>query len=116
MGNGRRHRRQQGRSKVIVAGDGIIASTAGEVFQADDANARLAHKEPGRHRFVATACYALSDEDVRHMFDADKKKYLTSSNLWYLGIGCIDCEQVLGEQIEMDSVCPAEAYNRAEGV
>ncbi len=91
---------------VLIAGDGIAAASIGEQFEARP-SADLPPKVEGKHRWVATGAWVISDVDAATAFDADRMKFLDNENLMVLGIGCWDCEQPLG-LIGHDSPCPAE--------
>jgi hypothetical protein len=98
--------RQEGRQPVVIAGDGVIGlELPGHRYEARP-HAQLRTKVPGRHRFVATAAWVLSDLDVEGAADPDRLKLMDSENLLSLAIGCWDCEQPLGA-IEANSTCPA---------
>lgn len=101
----RRRQRAAGKTPVIVAGDGIVAASLGQRYEARP-SAELPDKVPGRHRWVATGAWVLRDIDADLAGDADHMKLLDNENLMHLGIGCWDCEQALGE-ITTGSECPA---------
>lgn len=101
----RTHRKD--RQPVVIAGDGIVAAELGQRFEARP-HATLPDKVPGRHRWIATAAYVLTDSAVEAAGNPDVLKFLDHENLMSLAIGCWDCEQPLGV-IERDSRCPAEA-------
>lgn len=70
--------------------------------------AELPEKEPGKHRWVASVAYVLSQKTVESANDAKTAKFLDHENMLNIAIGCWDCERVLGE-IAADSICEAEA-------
>lgn len=91
---------------MIIAGDGIVAtSLEGSTYEAVG-HAELPSKVPGEHRWVASASWVLSLDQVEHATDVDRIKLMDQENLMYLGIGCWDCEQPLGS-IKVGSQCPA---------
>lgn len=107
----RRQQRAEQRKKppVLVAGDGIVAASLGQKFEARP-HAELPAKEPGKHRWVATGAWVLRDIDAEHAYDADQLKFLDNESLMNLSIGCWDCERPLGEApgaITFGSPCPA---------
>lgn len=108
----RKSARHQAKQPVIIAGDGIVAAElTGHTFEAKP-HAELPPKQPGRHRFIATAAYVLALDDARGAWDPDRLKFMDSENLLYLAIGCWDCEQVLGPPgtgVQAGSPCPAPA-------
>lgn len=113
MSNRRRaqHRhtaRHEPKQPVIIAGEGIVAAELGHRFEAK-ASAQLPPKDPGRHRWIATAAYVLTDLQVAGVTDPDLPKILDNENLWTLAIGCVDCEEPLGV-IRLESRCPAPEY------
>lgn len=107
---------REGKIPVLVAGDGVIAAEiTGHQFEAQPA-ARLRPKVLGRHRFVATVAYVLSEEMAVGALDPSTTSYLDNENLMYLAIGCWDCEQVLGPGgVTPGSVCPAAGDYQMEG-
>jgi len=68
--------------------------------------ADLPVKEPGKHRWIATAAFICTEDQVRAARDPGTPKLMDHENLMHVGIGCWDCEQALG-QIEPGSYCPA---------
>lgn len=112
----RQERRRQARKKakddqavrmpVIVAGDGIVATELpGHTFEAKPAK-KLAPKVPGRHRWLAHVSYVIPvGFAASDLMDEAVPKFLDSSNLHYLAIGCWDCEGLLQEV--GDRPCPA---------
>jgi hypothetical protein len=96
----RRHR-----PPPAVVGDNAIAVGTGEVFEATP-RATPPPKERGRHRWVVTCAYTVTDEIVGTADDADNVKFLDHENLIHIGVGCVDCEQPLGV-VEVGSYCPA---------
>ncbi|MCP4222076.1 MAG: hypothetical protein GY773_01880 [Actinomycetia bacterium] len=105
----RAERRAQGhrgpKEPVLIVGDGVAAAALGHRYEARP-HAALAPKQAGKHRWVATGAWVLSDEAVSGADDPDTMKFLDNENLMYLGIGCWDCERPL-EAITKDSTCPA---------
>lgn len=101
----RQHRRANHGHKqpVIMVGDNVVATSLGQQYEAIG-GAQLAPKIPGKHRMIATAAYVLTDDQATAMTDNAALKVLGPDSLMYLGIGCWDCEQVLGEA---GPVCPA---------
>lgn len=90
----------------MMVGDGIVASELpGHQFEARG-GAELPDKQPGRHRWIATAAYVIRDVDAQRALDVDHSTFLDHENLMYLAIGCWDCEEPLGK-ISADSTCPA---------
>jgi hypothetical protein len=96
----------QRKHAVLIAGEGILAKAMpNEIFEAVP-GAELPDKVPGKHRWIATAAYVISQEIADHAYEADVPKYLDQQSLFHLGIGCYDCERPLGD-ITADSVCLA---------
>lgn len=103
-----RRREERARTPVLIAGAGIVATTlAGSPRFEARPHAELPPKVTGQHRWIATAAYVVTIDEVRTMFDPERLKFLDHENLFELAIGCWDCEQVLGA-IEVDSHCPGE--------
>jgi len=70
---------------------------------------QLPPKKPGRHRFVAIATYAISEENVQSMYvDDGNQVHLDHENLWDLSVGCIDCEQPMSKNLK--KFCDAPEY------
>jgi len=71
----------------------------------------LPERVEGRHRWIATAGYVLTDGDVmlelRSQGGSGERQYLDHRRLFTFGVGCYDCEGILGE-ITPDSICPGD--------
>lgn len=108
MGRAARRKAERRRTPpILIAGDGVMARSVEQVFDAATAaRNELPPKQPGRHRWIATAAYILRDIDVTHAHDKSTEKYLDHENLFSLAIGCWDCERPLGE-ITAASRCTA---------
>ena len=102
----RRQERAHKKTPVLIAGEGIVAAGLGHKYEARP-HAELAKKVPGKHRWVATGAWVMSDPAVEKAHDPDTMKFLDNENLMYLSIGCWDCEQPLGV-INPGSFCPAQ--------
>jgi hypothetical protein len=103
----RRRRERAGRkTPVLIAGDGIVAASLGHRYEARP-HAELPPKVAGKHRWVATGAWVLSDNAVEGAHDPDLMKFLDNENLMSLSLGCWDCERPLGV-ITVDSFCPAD--------
>lgn len=105
-GERRRQEREKRKQPVLMVGDGIVAKSLGHQYEARP-GAQLRPKVPGRHRWVATGAWVLSDDAAKKANDPDTMKFLDHENLMHLAIGCWDCERPLGE-ISADSRCPAK--------
>lgn len=109
--NQKRAKRGQVKIPVIIAGDGIVAAElSGHTFEARP-HAQLPQKVTGKHRWIASAAYVLTDLQAEHAHDEDFPKYLDHESLYYIGIGCWDCEQPLGSgpgTVSHESFCPVE--------
>lgn len=114
MSEARKQRRAQARAAAkaerrgptVFMGDHMIASEIpGFTYEAKP-RAELPPKIPGKHRWIVTAAWILSEESVEHAFDPEHIKHMDSENMLEIGIGCWDCEQPLG-LIEYGSRCPA---------
>jgi hypothetical protein len=90
----------------IMATSGHIITDGGTLESFAGAR-ELPPKAAGRHRWVATAMYSLTEESVAAADDPDTMKYLDHENLTDVLIGCWDCEQALG-QIQAGSHCPGD--------
>lgn len=106
MNRAERRRHERRPDRVIIAGDGLIAYPTGEMFRSENAAGRMPAKRDGVHRWVVIASYVATAEQARTAFDVDALKIMDHENLLSLSLGCIDCEQALG-QVDADSRCPA---------
>lgn len=102
----RRQERSHKKTPVLIAGEGIVAAALGHKYEATG-HRELPAKVPGKHRWVATGAWVLSDLAVEKAHDPDTMKFLDNENLMNLSIGCWDCEQPLGV-VQPGSHCPAE--------
>lgn len=87
-------------------------TATGQFEHAADQEGVLPERVPGRHRWIATAGYVLTDDDVRIELRAQggsgERQYLDHTTLFTFGVGCYDCELTLGETTP-DTVCTGEA-------
>lgn len=104
--NRAQRRREQRKPPLVLVGDGIVATPLLDQFEARP-HAQLPPKRRGEHRWMATAAYVVTLDDVRGGHDPDRLKILDHENLYHLAIGCWDCEQPLGV-IAVDSRCPSD--------
>lgn len=112
MNRAERRRRAREKVPVLMVGDGIVATGLGQQYEARP-GAELRPKVPGRHRWVATGAWVLSDDAAKAANDPDTLKFLDHENLMHLAIGCWDCESPLGTgpgAITADSICPAGGH------
>lgn len=93
--------------EVVGVEQGHVWRSAGDMFEAGKFK-DLPAKVPGRHRWIATATYSLSEKAVAGAYDPGELKFLDQENLAFVLIGCWDCEKALGE-VAADSACPAPA-------
>ncbi len=113
MNRAERRRRERHERKVrdqrgsVSVGDSIVAASMGQVSEVTNPNRALPDKVPGEHRWIATGMWSVTVDDVKHVEDPDRAKFLDTENLVYLGLGCYDCEKVLGTEIEPGSRCEA---------
>src|SRR6478735_5155868 len=96
---------EQAREAVRRSGDGHHAVTSTGMSQPARPSRELPPKQPGVHRWIATACYVLSDEAMSHAGD-DTPKYMDNENLMDVSFGCWDCEKPYGV-IQPGSTCTA---------
>lgn len=86
-------------------------TASGQFEFAGDQGGVLPDRVDGRHRWIATAGYVISDDDVRlelrSQSGSGERQYLDHRTLFTFGIGCYDCERILG-QITPDSFCPGD--------
>lgn len=90
---------------AVIVGDNMVAAELGHQFS--PRRGELPEKVPGKHRWIATAAYSLSQEMAEAADDESKIKLLDHENMIDLAIGCWDCEKALGAEIAPDSVCEA---------
>lgn len=110
MTSRRARRRNKLPARVLIAGEGIVATPLEQKFEAVERRV-LPPKRLGEHRWIATAAFFLSDEAVSGAYDKAQLKFLDQENMFSLAIGCWDCEQPLGDPakggIAYGSRCPA---------
>lgn len=70
---------------------------------------RLTDKQPGLHRWVAMATYALTDGQARMAAVPGTRVNMTLDNMIGADYGCVDCEQPY-ELVKNDR-CPAEGFD-----
>lgn len=111
MTSRRAQRRNKLPARVLIAGEGIVATPLEQKFEAVERR-ELPLKQLGEHRWIATAGFFLSDEAVSGAYDKDQLKFLDQENVFTLSIGCWDCERPLGDPtkggIAYGSHCPAK--------
>ena len=90
----------------MLVGDNMVAASLGQQYAARQ-GAKLPPKIIGVHRWVAAASWVLNQDMARSSFDASDMRLLDAENMMYLAIGCWDCEKVLGQEVDVDSPCPA---------
>jgi hypothetical protein len=101
-------RKAQRRDKpTIIVGHGMIATPTGQFDEARPM-AQMPDKIPGKHRWIAIACYIMSDDQVSKAMDPKELKFLDHESMYELSVGCWDCEKQLGSQIAWDSKCTAK--------
>jgi hypothetical protein len=103
----RRQERAERKGAVLIAGDGVVAQSVGQVFEAVP-HIELPDKRPGKHRWIASACYVVADSAIEGTLDPDTPSFLDQENLFFLGVGCWDCEQPLTQEL-IDTPCRATA-------
>jgi hypothetical protein len=121
----RRHRRDPNKIRArrlanaqkhaprIVVGENVVAVPVGlEPYVAP--MAQLPPKRPGKHRWVASVAYVMSERAVSNARNPDITKLLDHENLLNIAIGCFDCEQVLGA-ISAYGRCEAWVEPEADG-
>jgi hypothetical protein len=91
----RRQEPSHEKEPVLIVGDNIVAATLGHRYEARP-HAELPPKETGKHRWIASGAWVLSDAMVAGAQDPDMYKLLDNENLMHLTIGCWDCERPLG--------------------
>lgn len=111
----RRNARELGARMESAAERGEVPfgyySASGKFEFAGDQDGVLPERVYGHHRWIATAGYTLTDDDVRlelrSQGGSGERQYLDHSTLFTFGVGCYDCEQILG-QVTPDSFCAGE--------
>lgn len=79
----------------IIVGENVVAVPVG--FEpVVGPMATLPAKVPGKHRWVASVAYVMSERAVSNARDPDVTKLLDHENLLNIAIGCWDCEHPLG--------------------
>lgn len=111
MDRAERRRRERAAQKgheqkqPVIVGEGIVAQGLGSQYEARPM-AQLPEKQRGVHRWIAAASYVVTPQMARDAMDEAIPKFLDNENLFYLGIGCWDCEATL-QEAGPDSKCPA---------
>ena len=113
MDRAERRRRERASRKApgVTVGDNIVVAGLGHQYEPKPL-ATMPEKIPGKHRWVAMGSWVLNDEQVAKEFSGefDAPSILDQENLYFVSIGCWDCEQALGTQpgqVSPDSVCLA---------
>lgn len=98
--------RPPGEPRPLIVGDGIVARSIGEAFEARPAG-QLPAKVPGQHRWIVAASWTVTPAFVAKGLDAeDGPSFLDNENLLGMSVGCWDCEKEVRE-VGVDSDCPA---------
>ena len=103
----RQQKAEQRRRPTVIVGPNIVARPEGIEAVDWSKMAELPRKEPGKHRWIATAGYVLSDAQARTAYDENAQKTLSQRNMFVLAIGCYDCEEPLAKETLWNSHCPA---------
>lgn len=111
----RRNARELGARMEAAAEAGQVPfgfyTSTGQFEFAGDQDGVLPERVFGHHRWIATAGYVLTDDDVnlelRAQGGSHERQYLDHSRLFTFGVGCFDCEAILGE-ITPESFCTGE--------
>lgn len=91
-------------------------SASGKFEAAADQAGVLPERRFGHHRWIATAGYVLSDDDValelRSQGGSGERQYLDHTSLFVFGVACYDCERALGD-IGPGTFCAGEPAEEA---
>lgn len=88
MDRAERRRQQRAQDKLIHG-----VSGTGQQFTPDSMMPdRMPLKVPGRHRWIATCAYTLTDSEAAAA-DEGVRTELGVDKLCTFGVGCVDCEQ-----------------------
>lgn len=104
----RQQRRQAQRRGVYVDSETMTAATsAGHQFALPKLMADLAPKVPGRHRWILSSAYNVTDQEAHEAHEGVSKVLMGPEKLISFGVGCWDCERAYAECVA--EPCPGEA-------
>lgn len=82
---------------------GVLTSTG--FYEAPSPSlGQLPAKIPGRHRWIVTCAWYLTDNEAADAFKPDEQVHLDHENRLMMMVGCWDCEQPHGDAAAR---CPA---------
>lgn len=101
----RRRARRDGLIEVVRAGTAGESPDGRTIYSAVDAMPdRMPDKVPGRHRWIATAAWTLTDTEAAAAREG-VTTLLTHRGLVQFGVGCVDCERTYAQAVT--DPCPA---------
>ncbi len=102
----RQQRRQAQRRGIYVDPETRTAAiSTGAHFQPPEQVGELPPKVRGRHRWILTSAYNVTDEEAHEAHEGVSKVLMGPDSLISFGVGCWDCEQVYRECVA--DPCPA---------
>lgn len=107
MNRAERRRQERLERKRVRVGPGVVESIPGVYDQGRTAS--LPPKQPGKHRWILTCSYVVTEESVRGEMDGTGESYLDHETRFAMGLGCWDCEQPYPD-ITPDTICPANEW------
>ncbi len=84
---------------------GTVAEPLGHHF-APEAVAAIPPKVPGRHRWILSSGYTVTDSEAAEAHEGRRKVLMGPASLISFGIGCLDCEQIYAEAVV--EPCPGD--------
>ncbi len=78
---------------VIDTETGVVATSTSHSFS-PTAMLDLPAKVPGRHRWILSTAYTVTDEEARTADEGVRQVLMGTHNIVSYGIGCWDCEKV----------------------
>lgn len=99
--------------RVVIVGENLQGTEMG-VTQRARPMAEPPPKVPGKHRWVATVAYNVSEATIREHLGYQQggprplDAYFDNESMISLALGCVDCERILAPgHASPDTPCPA---------
>lgn len=94
----RQQRRKAQRRGTYVDTETMVAATGlGLHFRTPEKVADLPPKVPGRHRWILSTAYNVTDSEAHEAHEGVSRVLMGAERLISFGVGCWDCEQVYNE-------------------
>ena len=103
----RQQRRKMERRGTYVDPETRVAATGvGHHFRTPEKVADIPAKVDGRHRWILSSAYNVTDEEAHEAHEGVSKVLMGPEKLISFGIGCWDCERAYGECVA--EPCPGD--------